>query len=107
MRRWLAIPGMHGHCLIRGWTTSTVRLRRLGCGACSGRDSRRPAVGSDAQEARTHVPATGWTSWPSFYFDNFYSAFSAAEQNELLTPQAKQDAGDAYAGSMDYWNDQR
>jgi asparagine synthase (glutamine-hydrolysing) len=43
-------------------------------------------------------------SWPSFYFDNFYSAFSAAEQAELLTPEAKQMAGDAYAGSMKYWN---
>ena len=43
-------------------------------------------------------------SWPSFYFDNFYSAFSAAEQRELLTPEAKQMAGEAYAGSMKYWN---
>jgi asparagine synthase (glutamine-hydrolysing) len=43
-------------------------------------------------------------SWSSFYFDNFYSAFSAAEQDELLTPGAKQAAGDAYAGSMKYWN---
>jgi asparagine synthase (glutamine-hydrolysing) len=43
-------------------------------------------------------------SWPSFYFDNFYSAFSAAEQAEVLTPEAKQMAGDAYAGSMQYWN---
>jgi asparagine synthase (glutamine-hydrolysing) len=43
-------------------------------------------------------------SWPSFYFDNFYSAFSAAEQAEMLTPEAKQMAGDAYAGSMQYWN---
>ncbi|HWY20190.1 MAG TPA: asparagine synthase (glutamine-hydrolyzing) [Candidatus Acidoferrum sp.] len=43
-------------------------------------------------------------SWPSFYFDNFYSAFSAADQEELLTPEAKQTAGDAYAGSMKYWN---
>ena len=43
-------------------------------------------------------------SWPSFYFDNFYSAFSAAEQDELVTPEAKQRAGDAYAGSMKYWN---
>src|SRR3984885_3132627 len=44
------------------------------------------------------------TSWPAFYFDNFYSAFSAAEQGELLTPEAKQMAGEAYAGSMNYWN---
>ncbi len=43
-------------------------------------------------------------SWPSFYFDNFYSAFSAREQDELLTPEAKQMAGDAYAGSIKYWN---
>jgi asparagine synthase (glutamine-hydrolysing) len=43
-------------------------------------------------------------SWPSFYFDNFYSAFSAAEQDDLLTSEAKQMAGDAYAGSMKHWN---
>jgi asparagine synthase (glutamine-hydrolysing) len=43
-------------------------------------------------------------SWPSFYFDNFYSAFSAAEQDDLLTPETRQRAGDAYAGSMKYWN---
>jgi asparagine synthase (glutamine-hydrolysing) len=43
-------------------------------------------------------------SWPAFYFDNFYSAFSAAEQAELLTPESKQMAGDTYAGSMTHWN---
>src|SRR6266581_6013615 len=43
-------------------------------------------------------------SWASFYFDNFYSAFSAREQDELLTPEAKLSAGDAYAGSMAHWN---
>jgi asparagine synthase (glutamine-hydrolysing) len=43
-------------------------------------------------------------SWPSFYFDNFYSAFSAAEQRELLTDEALEQAGDAYAGSMQHWN---
>lgn len=42
-------------------------------------------------------------SWPSFYFDNFYSAFSAEEQAELLTDEARQHAGDAYAGSMAHW----
>jgi asparagine synthase (glutamine-hydrolysing) len=42
-------------------------------------------------------------SWTSFYFDNFYSAFSAAEQNELLTGEVKTAAGDAYAGSMQHW----
>jgi len=43
-------------------------------------------------------------SWPSFYFDNFYSAFSEADQEELLTSEMKRLAGHAYAGSMNYWN---
>ena len=43
-------------------------------------------------------------SWPSFYFDNFYSAFSASEQKEFLTPEAARSAGDAYAGSISYWD---
>jgi asparagine synthetase B (glutamine-hydrolysing) len=43
-------------------------------------------------------------SWASFYFDSFYSAFPASEQNELLTPEASRSAGDAYAGSMTHWD---
>jgi asparagine synthase (glutamine-hydrolysing) len=46
----------------------------------------------------------GGESWTSIYFDNFYSAFSAAEQAALLTPEARETAGGAYAGSMHYWN---
>jgi len=46
-------------------------------------------------------------SWPSFYFDNFYCAFSASDQEELLTQDARQSPGDAYAGSMCYWNHSR
>jgi asparagine synthase (glutamine-hydrolysing) len=42
-------------------------------------------------------------SWPSFYFDNFYSAFSANELAELLTPEAAVAAGSAYDGSMEVW----
>ncbi len=42
-------------------------------------------------------------SWPSFYYDNFFSAFAATEQATLLTPGALADAGDAYAGSMAAW----
>jgi asparagine synthase (glutamine-hydrolysing) len=45
----------------------------------------------------------GGDSWPSFYFDNFYSAFSAEELPQLLTPEALESSGDAYAGSMDVW----
>ncbi len=46
-------------------------------------------------------------SWTSFYLDNFYSAFAASEQAELLTPEAHRAAGDAYAGVMHYWNRSR
>ncbi|HEV3304910.1 MAG TPA: asparagine synthase (glutamine-hydrolyzing) [Candidatus Sulfotelmatobacter sp.] len=46
-------------------------------------------------------------SWPSFYFDNFFSAFAASEQSELLTPQAVAAAGKAYAGSMEAWERSR
>ncbi len=42
-------------------------------------------------------------SWPSLYFDNFYSAFSATEAADLLTDAARQSANDAYGGSMSYW----
>jgi len=42
-------------------------------------------------------------SWPSFYFDNFYSAFSQNELPELLTAEAMQGAGDAYDASMAPW----
>jgi asparagine synthase (glutamine-hydrolysing) len=41
--------------------------------------------------------------WPSFYFDNFYSAFSENEFSQLLTPNALAGAGQAYAGSMGAW----
>lgn len=44
------------------------------------------------------------SSWPSFYYDNFFSAFSVDEQNNLLMPEALATAGDAYAGSMRAWN---
>jgi asparagine synthase (glutamine-hydrolysing) len=44
-------------------------------------------------------------SWPSFYFDNFYSAFSGAEQQQLLTEMAWEAGGDPYAGSMAYWQE--
>jgi asparagine synthase (glutamine-hydrolysing) len=43
-------------------------------------------------------------SWPSFYYDNFFSVFSGAEQAGLLTPDAQRAGGDAYAGSMQAWD---
>jgi asparagine synthase (glutamine-hydrolysing) len=43
------------------------------------------------------------SSWSSFYYDNFFSAFDAAAQSQLLTPGALAAAGNAYAGSMEAW----
>ncbi len=42
-------------------------------------------------------------SWESFYFDNFYSAFSAVEQADLLTEKFRHESQDAHAGSMSFW----
>jgi asparagine synthase (glutamine-hydrolysing) len=41
--------------------------------------------------------------WASFYFDNFYSAFSAADISDLLTPECLAYAGQPYEGSMQPW----
>src|SRR6185437_8556903 len=42
--------------------------------------------------------------WSSFYFDNFYAAFSAAAQSSLLAPQLRSQAGEAYRNSLECWN---
>lgn len=42
-------------------------------------------------------------SWESLYFDNFYSAFSAADQESLLTPQAWLNVENPYARALAYW----
>src|SRR5260370_41353042 len=44
--------------------------------------------------------------WASFYFDNFFSAFSENDQSELLTEEmAHQFApGVAYGNVMEYWD---
>jgi len=42
-------------------------------------------------------------SWPSFYFDNFYSGFSAAEQAGILTPETLALTGNPYEGSLHFW----
>jgi len=42
-------------------------------------------------------------SWESFYFDNFYSAFSAEEQAGLLRPAVHESVGNPYAGPMHFW----
>jgi len=45
-------------------------------------------------------------SWASFYFDNFFSAFSQIDQLELLSPAMADElsASDPYAHVLDYWD---
>jgi len=45
-------------------------------------------------------------SWASFYFDNFFSAFGAAEQSGLLTSEFAREAAPstAYKNVLDYWD---
>src|SRR5579875_3809537 len=44
------------------------------------------------------------SSWPSFYFDNFYSAFTDQAQQELLTDGLGLAPGAAYRNSLEYWD---
>jgi asparagine synthase (glutamine-hydrolysing) len=75
-------------------------LRRLVRGAIQG----SPLSASLHRKLQHTFLARDGNSWPSFYFDNFFSAFTAAEQSDLLTPEALACAGDAYAGSMEAWD---
>jgi asparagine synthase (glutamine-hydrolysing) len=80
-----AVPGM-----LRRWVREAMQ---------SGR------IAKDLHRKLEHTfLVRGGESWQSFFFDNFYSAFSTADQAALLTPEARAIAGDAYAGSMNYWN---
>ena len=42
-------------------------------------------------------------SWESFYFDNFYSAFSKSLQEELLSDADGLERGSAYRDSLAFW----
>jgi asparagine synthase (glutamine-hydrolysing) len=44
------------------------------------------------------------TSWASFYFDNFYSAFSEADQTDLLADAPSPASGATYRDSLAWWN---
>ena len=49
--------------------------------------------------------ARNGNSWASFYFDNFFSAFSESDQAGLLTNEVLKEcsAGSAYRHVLDYW----
>jgi len=42
-------------------------------------------------------------SWASFYFDNFYAAFSEAEQESILADELRPTSGEAYRDSLTIW----
>jgi asparagine synthase (glutamine-hydrolysing) len=73
------------------------------------RKSLRAAIGAAPLSASFHRKLEhtflmrNGENWPSFYFDNFYSAFSASELPQLLTPETLERAGRAYDGSMQAW----
>jgi len=66
-------------------------------------------VGADLRRKLSHIFLTrDGNSWASFYFDNFYSAFSAAEQADLFDGRLREElaalGADAYQNSLTYWN---
>jgi asparagine synthase (glutamine-hydrolysing) len=97
------------------WTLLNARMDHVYRSVTPGalRNVIRKAVGASPLGAGLHRKlghtflVRDGNSWPSFYYDNFFSAFSAGEQNELLTRDALADAGEAYAGSMKAWEASR
>jgi asparagine synthase (glutamine-hydrolysing) len=43
------------------------------------------------------------SSWTSLYFDNFFAAFSATEQAQLLSDEVLRDSASPYQGSLQFW----
>jgi len=66
-------------------------------------------LGADLRRNLGHTFLTrDGSSWASFYFDNFYSAFSAAEQADLFNDTLREElaafGADVYQNSLAYWN---
>jgi len=67
-------------------------------------NSRR--IGANVRRKLSHTfLAKDGASWPSFYFDNFFSAFSEAEQIGLLNAsvRAEFEEGQSYRHVLDCW----
>ncbi len=63
-------------------------------------------IGSDLRRKLTHTfLAKDGGSWSSFYFDNFFSAFSEDEQSGLLSDEAGREfaKGSSYKHVLEYW----
>ncbi len=58
----------------------------------------------EAQRRLRHTfLARDGASWPSFYFDNFYSAFTESAQQDLLAESVARAPGSAYKDPLEYW----
>jgi asparagine synthase (glutamine-hydrolysing) len=94
------------------WTLLNARMDRAyrAVTPAALRQMMRNVIGASPLPASFHRKlqhtflARDGNSWPAFYYDNFFSAFSASEQTQLLTSEALADAGEAYAGSIMAWN---
>ncbi|HUI43499.1 MAG TPA: asparagine synthase (glutamine-hydrolyzing) [Terriglobia bacterium] len=65
-----------------------------------------PLIGANLRRRLAHTfLARDGESWASFYFDNFFAAFSEDEQAGLLTGEtaAELDTGSAYRQVLGYW----
>jgi asparagine synthase (glutamine-hydrolysing) len=78
---------------VRKWVRDEIHSARLG--SVLRRKLEHTCVGRDGE------------SWESFYFDNFYAAFSAIEQSDLLNEDLRAELGSPYDGSMQFWSNTR
>ena len=65
-----------------------------------------PLIGATVRRKLAHTfLALDGEQWSQFYFDNFFSAFGALEQNDLLRPEVVREYSptSAYANVLDYW----
>ena len=72
--------------------------------------SKSPVLGATLRRKLGHTfLGLDAASWSSFYFDNFFSAFSEAEQSDLLTPETRQKfpPGSAYDHVLSYWDNSK
>jgi len=74
---------------VRNWLREQIHSSRLG--STARRRLEHTFLGRDG------------ASWESFYFDNFYSAFSGMEQAELLREDLRSELASPYQGSMKFW----
>jgi asparagine synthase (glutamine-hydrolysing) len=87
--------------LFRGLTPGAVRNWIRGSLADS------TWIGATVRRKLSHTfLARNGSSWASFYFDNFFSAFSEDEQSGLLSPELAREftPGAPYQRVLDYWD---